>query len=535
MIPAPRANVSSPLCKKPNPSSLASSSSSSSSSSSRAVDIYVDGTETSAEVKQAIFEATGIPPHAQEIEVNGKRLCDEVVLKDQCIKKGSALRVYGQSNWLPKDSRSESLNDFVDSLFVADYEDKPGPGRCSKGAVSRCCMRANSCDDSATGASHGSLPTCGRNRNGGFSLPFSMDLAFSVDQTQTIPEWFCTMLMSSFKKRKPKREKDCFGACAVCQCDYLPSDTVVVTPCNHEFHQECLKPWLSVNITCPQCRFDLSEVSFNLPPEEATVKTGGACSLKEVADDIFVDTGKLSLDVDAFDTGLSVKEKIEEITQIPSQLQRLSHNDKQLLDSEPLKSHSLNDGNEIDMIVRLDNAYSEVPSTHKGKAKRSKRVEKGKACLNSCTSKKVKDSTELPWDDIKCIEDPTLSKPKMPKPLMSLYSLRGSSTNCDASIHKVIGTSQLQGDSCAVCKCDLQTGGEDVVVETPCRHRFHKDCLTPWLLIGNKTCPQCRFSLSSDGRAAEKRASLDVDKKECKTCDRRVRRKVLDDTFGGIL
>eukprot|EP00466_Bigelowiella_natans_P000830 jgi/Bigna1/54167/estExt_Genewise1Plus.C_290082 len=350
MIPAPRANVSSPLCKKPNPSSLASSSSSSSSSSSRAVDIYVDGTETSAEVKQAIFEATGIPPHAQEIEVNGKRLCDEVVLKDQCIKK----------------------------------------------------------------------------------------------------------------------------------------------------------------VSC-------------------------ACSLKEVADDIFVDTGKLSLDVDAFDTGLSVKEKIEEITQIPSQLQRLSHNDKQLLDSEPLKSHSLNDGNEIDMIVRLDNAYSEVPSTHKGKAKRSKRVEKGKACLNSCTSKKVKDSTELPWDDIKCIEDPTLSKPKMPKPLMSLYSLRGSSTNCDASIHKVIGTSQLQGDSCAVCKCDLQTGGEDVVVETPCRHRFHKDCLTPWLLIGNKTCPQCRFSLSSDGRAAEKRASLDVDKKECKTCDRRVRRKVLDDTFGGIL
>ncbi|CAH8355051.1 unnamed protein product [Eruca vesicaria subsp. sativa] len=48
---------------------------------------------------------------------------------------------------------------------------------------------------------------------------------------------------------------------------------------------------------------------------------------------------------------------------------------------------------------------------------------------------------------------------------------------------------------CAVCREEMNVGNE--VAELPCRHKYHGECIVPWLGIRN-TCPVCRFELPSD-------------------------------------
>jgi uncharacterized protein (DUF2225 family) len=43
---------------------------------------------------------------------------------------------------------------------------------------------------------------------------------------------------------------------------------------------------------------------------------------------------------------------------------------------------------------------------------------------------------------------------------------------------------------------------DDIVNELPCKHKFHKECILPWL---QKTCscPCCRFELPTDDKDFE--------------------------------
>lgn len=57
-----------------------------------------------------------------------------------------------------------------------------------------------------------------------------------------------------------KKEIDEDGKrCAVCLEDFEAREQVMVTPCEHMFHEHCILPWVKSNGQCPVCRFVLSK------------------------------------------------------------------------------------------------------------------------------------------------------------------------------------------------------------------------------------------------------------------------------------
>ncbi|XP_015881303.2 uncharacterized protein LOC107417220 isoform X1 [Ziziphus jujuba] len=62
----------------------------------------------------------------------------------------------------------------------------------------------------------------------------------------------------------PVNEKEINGQeegkrCAICLEDFEPKQEVMLTPCNHIFHEECIVPWVTSNPQCPVCRFGLGD------------------------------------------------------------------------------------------------------------------------------------------------------------------------------------------------------------------------------------------------------------------------------------
>ncbi|KAJ5604864.1 hypothetical protein N7510_010018 [Penicillium lagena] len=59
-------------------------------------------------------------------------------------------------------------------------------------------------------------------------------------------------------------------SCPICTDDFIKGQDLRVLPCNHQFHMECIDPWLvNVSGTCPLCRIDL-----NPPPAEENAEPG---------------------------------------------------------------------------------------------------------------------------------------------------------------------------------------------------------------------------------------------------------------------
>ncbi|KAF8115648.1 hypothetical protein N665_0025s0108 [Sinapis alba] len=61
-----------------------------------------------------------------------------------------------------------------------------------------------------------------------------------------------------------------------------------------------------------------------------------------------------------------------------------------------------------------------------------------------------------------------------------------------------------EGVICAVCKDEMSIGTK--AVGLPCDHKYHVECIVPWLKTRN-TCPVCRYELPTDDAEYEQRKS----------------------------
>ena len=52
-----------------------------------------------------------------------------------------------------------------------------------------------------------------------------------------------------------------------------------------------------------------------------------------------------------------------------------------------------------------------------------------------------------------------------------------------------------------ICMCDFEEGEE--IKTTPCRHLFHKDCITRWLGEWGQTCPSCKKNIVEEDEVEE--------------------------------
>jgi len=51
-------------------------------------------------------------------------------------------------------------------------------------------------------------------------------------------------------------EKQDQPSCVTCTVDYSEGEEVIILPCSHIFHSDCIKTWLKIHNTCPICRYE---------------------------------------------------------------------------------------------------------------------------------------------------------------------------------------------------------------------------------------------------------------------------------------
>jgi hypothetical protein len=79
--------------------------------------------------------------------------------------------------------------------------------------------------------------------------------ARSMGSPPTSPEFMTSLRPSPYH---PGEAAD--HVCAVCLEELEEGAEVIVLPCKHGFHTNCLTPWLKMHSECPYCRFKLPDV-----------------------------------------------------------------------------------------------------------------------------------------------------------------------------------------------------------------------------------------------------------------------------------
>lgn len=115
-------------------------------------------------------------------------------------------------------------------------------------------------------------------------------------------------------------------------------------------------------------------------------------------------------------------------------------------------------------------------------------------------SKKSTDGTDIEMNDSHVTQTADSAKPS---PHVAAQSISDPEASPDARAQEhsgpVVATNNADGTDaeghlgCSICTDEFQKGQELRVL--PCNHKFHPDCVDPWLLNVSGTCPLCRIDL----------------------------------------
>ncbi|XP_057461954.1 uncharacterized protein LOC130752176 [Actinidia eriantha] len=61
-----------------------------------------------------------------------------------------------------------------------------------------------------------------------------------------------------YYEKEMEKDED-VDRCAICLDDFQPRETVMLTPCGHMFHEDCIVPWVMDHGQCPVCRHAVSK------------------------------------------------------------------------------------------------------------------------------------------------------------------------------------------------------------------------------------------------------------------------------------
>ncbi|NXU10190.1 RN215 protein, partial [Pardalotus punctatus] len=76
-----------------------------------------------------------------------------------------------------------------------------------------------------------------------------------LDLKQHIRQRLSALKTRRYHPGKPPRSRACeIDSCAVCLDQFHKSQWLRVLPCSHEFHRDCVDPWLLLQQTCPLCK-----------------------------------------------------------------------------------------------------------------------------------------------------------------------------------------------------------------------------------------------------------------------------------------
>ncbi|KAI8147701.1 hypothetical protein BJV82DRAFT_596591 [Fennellomyces sp. T-0311] len=91
-----------------------------------------------------------------------------------------------------------------------------------------------------------------RSTRSGKALQNAEALAISVENQAETAE-------SSTSPRRASAADLLDDACVICLDEFSSGDTVRKLPCGHEYHRECIDPWLTIkSASCPLCKHDCS-------------------------------------------------------------------------------------------------------------------------------------------------------------------------------------------------------------------------------------------------------------------------------------
>ncbi|NXP04126.1 RN215 protein, partial [Thinocorus orbignyianus] len=76
-----------------------------------------------------------------------------------------------------------------------------------------------------------------------------------LDLKQHIRRQLLALKTRRYHPGKPLQSRACeIDSCAVCLDQFHKSQWLRVLPCSHEFHRDCVDPWLLLQQTCPLCK-----------------------------------------------------------------------------------------------------------------------------------------------------------------------------------------------------------------------------------------------------------------------------------------